>query len=260
MNDDQLLRYSRHIMLPELDVAGQELLLSATVLLIGLGGLGSPIALYLAAAGIGHLVLVDHDTVDRTNLQRQIVHQEKTVGESKVASAARTLRALRPDIVLTLIDHKLDDAALTALISNATVVVEGTDNFAIRYTLNDICNALAVPWVSGAAIRFEGQVAAFDPRRADSPCYRCLYPEAAGSSGTAETAETCAETGVIAPLVGVIGSVQALEVIKLITGIGTPLVGALLLFDAMNTTWHQLKLPRNPQCLAHRLPYPEAGG
>ena len=256
MNDDQLLRYSRHIMLPQMDVAGQERLLAATVALIGLGGLGSPIALYLAAAGVGHLVLVDHDIVDRTNLQRQIVHHNSSVGMKKVESAASTLRALRPDIVLTLIDHKLDHDALAALVATATVVVEGTDNLEIRYALNDACTAAAVPWVSGAAIRFEGQVAAFDPRRADSPCYRCLFPQASPSDGNSGEVETCAETGVIAPLVGVVGSVQALEVIKLITGIGTSLVGALLLFDAIDTTWHRLKLPRNPHCATHRVPPP----
>ena len=148
MNDDQLLRYSRHIMLPQMDVAGQERLLAATVVLIGLGGLGSPIALYLAAAGVGHLVLVDHDIVDRTNLQRQIVHHNSSVGMKKVESAASTLRALRPDIALTLIDHKLDHDALAALVATATVVVEGTDNLEIRYALNDACTAAAVPWVS----------------------------------------------------------------------------------------------------------------
>ena len=254
MNDDQLLRYSRHIMLPEMDVDGQEKLLRAKVVLIGLGGLGSPIALYLAAAGVGHLVLVDHDIVDRTNLQRQIVHHDATVGMKKVESAAQTLRALNPDIELTLIDRKLERAELAALVATATIVVEGTDNLEIRYLLNDVCTAAGVPWVSGAAIRFEGQVAAFDPRHADSPCYRCLYPEAS------EISETCAETGVIAPLVGIIGSVQALEVIKLITGIGTSLVGALLLFDAKATTWHRLKLPRNPNCEMHREAFGVANG
>ena len=246
MNDEQLLRYSRHIMLADMDIAGQEKLLAARVMIVGLGGLGSPIALYLTAAGIGHLVLVDHDVVDPSNLQRQIVHQDAAVGMSKVESAARTLRALRPDVELTLIDHKLEGAELEAAVAGVDLVVEGTDNLAIRYALNDACIVAGVPWVSGAAIRFEGQVAAFDPRRADSPCYRCLYPQAD------ELAETCAETGVIAPLVGIIGAIQALEVIKMIAGIGQSLVGALLVFDAKDTSWHRLKLPRNPTCDAHR--------
>ena len=245
MNDDQLLRYSRHITLPELDIEGQEKLLAARVLIIGLGGLGSPIALYLAAAGIGHLVLADGDTVDVTNLQRQVVHGTDSVGMPKTESAARTLRAINPDVGIECITQRLDDASLATLVQRVDLVVEGTDNLAVRYAINRACLAARVPWVSGAAVRFEGQVTAFDPRAPESPCYACLYPNARD-----DTAQTCSENGVISPLVGVIGTMQALEVIKMLTGVGRSLVGQLLLFDAKDASWMKLKLPRNPKCSA----------
>lgn len=244
MNDQELLRYSRHIMLPELDIVGQEKLLAARVMVLGLGGLGSPIALYLAAAGIGKLVLVDHDQVDASNLQRQIVHVDANIGHSKVESAAQQLRALRPDIDLRLINERLGEKELDVLLPTVDLVVDGTDNLAIRYALNDACLRHKVPWVSGAAVRFEGQIAVFDPRNPESPCYRCLFP-----SGSDE-GQRCAENGVIAPLVGVIGTLQALEAIKVITGVGTTLCGSLLLFDAMHTSFHRLKLPRHSGCPA----------
>lgn len=244
MNDADLLRYSRQIMLPEIDVAGQQKLLSATVLVIGLGGLGAPVSMYLTAAGVGKLILVDHDTVDVSNLQRQIVHRDDAVGRAKVESAAATLRALRPDVALELVAERLTGAALAAAVASADVVVDATDNFRIRYELNDACLAARVPLVSGAAIRFEGQVAVFDPRRDDSPCYRCLYPE--GS----DAALNCSENGVAAPVVGIIGCVQAMECLKLLIGAGETLAGHLLVLDAKYMEWHKFRLPRRPDCTA----------
>lgn len=242
MNDEQLLRYSRQIMLPEIDIAGQEALLAATVLVIGLGGLGSPVALYLAAAGVGRLILVDHDDVELSNLQRQIVHQQAAIGQSKVASAAATLSALNPETTVEAIHADLGEAELTGLVARSIVVVDATDNFRIRYALNDACWAARVPLVSGAAIRWEGQVAVFDPRADDSPCYRCLY-----SSGD-DAALNCSENGVVAPLVGVIGAAQALETIKLITGVGETLTGRVLYFDGKRMEWRSLRLPKYPRC------------
>lgn len=242
MNDDQLLRYSRHIMLPELDVAGQERLLAARVLIIGLGGLGSPVAMYLAAAGIGTLVLVDHDRVDLSNLQRQIVHGTDTIGMEKVASAAATLRRLNPEVRVETIPARLEGERLAAEVAAADLVLDATDNFRTRYELNDACWRAGTPLVSGAAIRWEGQVTAFDPRRPDSPCYRCLYPEGD------DAALNCSENGVAAPLVGIIGACQALEAIKLLCGIGEPLAGHVLYFDAKWLEWRRLKLNRNPRC------------
>jgi adenylyltransferase/sulfurtransferase len=246
MNDEQLLRYSRQIMLPQIDIEGQEKLLAATVLIVGLGGLGSPVALYLAAAGVGHLVLADHDTVDLSNLQRQIVHHNESVGTLKVESAAAAIRALNPEIGTTLISEKLAGDALRNTIDRVDLVLDGTDNFTARYAINDACFAARKPLVSGAAIRMEGQVAVFDPRVVDSPCYRCLYPE--GN----DQALNCSENGVAAPLVGIIGSVQAMEAWKLLTGAGTSLVGHVLYLDAQAMEWHKLRLRRNPACTLHR--------
>ncbi len=245
MNDDQLLRYSRQIMLPEVDIAGQERLLAANVLIVGLGGLGSPVALYLAAAGVGHLVLADHDTVEPSNLQRQIAHHHSSVGMSKVESAAASIRALNPDTRITAVRERMRGPSLRRVIDTVDLVIDGTDNFTVRYEINDACFAAAKPLVSGAAIRAEGQVAVFDPRVADAPCYRCLYPE--GN----DAALNCSENGVAAPLVGIIGSVQAMEAWKLITGTGTPLTGHVLYLDAMAMEWHKLRLRRNPACPIH---------
>jgi adenylyltransferase/sulfurtransferase len=242
MNDDQLLRYSRQIMLPEVDVAGQEKLLAATVLVVGLGGLGSPAALYLATAGVGRLILTDHDTVDLSNLQRQIVHTTDAIGQTKAESAARTLRAINPEVEIELIPERLEGPALTDAVSRSTVVVDATDNFEARYAMNEACVAEGVPLVSGAAIRWEGQVAIFDPRNPDSPCYRCLYSEGD------DEALNCSENGVIAPLVGIIGTCQAMEVIKLLTGIGDTLTGYVLYLDAKRMEWRKLTLPKNPDC------------
>ena len=245
MNDEQLLRYSRQIMLPAIDIAGQEKLLAARVLIVGLGGLGSPVAMYLAAAGVGHLLLADHDRVDISNLQRQIVHGNDSVGASKVESAAATLRRLNPDVGLTLLAEKLDAARLGTVVPDVDLVIDGTDNFATRYAVNDACFEAGVPLVSGAAIRVEGQVAVFDPRTPDAPCYRCLYPEADSAP------LNCAENGVAAPLVGIIGSVQAMEAMKLIVGTGTSLAGYVLYFDALEMDWRKLRLRRSPSCPIH---------
>lgn len=242
MNDDQLLRYSRQIMLPDFDIAGQECLLQASVLVIGLGGLGSPVALYLAAAGVGHLVLVDHDVVDLSNLQRQVIHQEARLGDPKVDSATATIAALNPATRVTTINHKLDEAALATAVAQADLVIDCTDNFQIRYAVNDACWAAGVPLVSGAAIRWEGQIAVFDPRDATSPCYRCLYAEGD------DAALNCSENGVIAPLVGVIGACQAMEAIKVLANIGENLTGRVLYFDGKRMEWRRLKLPKNPDC------------
>ena len=244
MNDDQLLRYSRQIMLPELDIAGQEQLLAATVFIVGLGGLGSPIAMYLAAAGVGRLILNDHDQVELSNLQRQIVHDQTSLGSTKVASAARALADLNPDTALELVSEKLKPEGMSERVARSTVVVDATDNFATRYQLNQACIEHRIPLVSGAAIRWEGQVAVFDPRDPESPCYRCLYAEGD------DTALNCSESGVVAPLVGIIGTCQALETIKLITGIGEGLSGFVLYFDAKRMEWRKLKLPKNPDCSA----------
>ena len=243
MSDEQLLRYSRQIMLPELDVAGQEKLLAARVLIVGLGGLGSPLAMYLAAAGVGTLVIADYDDVDLSNLQRQIVHRNDAIGESKVGSARRTLQSLNPDVRVETLEQRLTAEALQTAVAGCDLVLDATDNFGTRYALNDACWSAGKPLVSGAAIRWEGQVAVFDPRQADAPCYRCLYPEGD------DAALNCAENGVVAPLVGIIGSCQALESIKLLTGVGESLAGFVLYFDGKRMEWRKLRLSRNPSCL-----------
>jgi len=243
MNDEQLLRYSRQIMLPAFDVEGQQRLLDATVLIVGLGGLGSPVSMYLAAAGVGHLILVDDDSVDVSNLQRQIVHTEQSVGVSKVESAARTLAALNHETRITSINQRVDDDALAALLQQGVdLVVDACDNFSTRFMINRVCVKAGVPVVSGAAIRLEGQVAVFDSRRDNSPCYQCLY------RGGDDEQMSCARNGVLAPLVGVIGSMQAIEAIKVLSGMGQDLAGRLLLFDALGSQWRELRLPRDPQC------------
>jgi adenylyltransferase/sulfurtransferase len=242
MNDEQLLRYSRQIMLPQVDVLGQQRLLEAHALVIGLGGLGSPVAMYLAAAGVGELVLCDFDRVELPNLQRQILHHTADLGRSKVASAADRLRALNPEVRLELIDGHLEGEALAQQVARAQVVVDASDNFATRFAVNAACVHAGIPLVSGAAIRFEGQVSVFHPGRPGSPCYRCLYREGE------ELRETCSETGVIAPLVGIVGSIQALEAIKVILDLGQSLAGRLLVLDALNMEWRSLKLPRDPAC------------
>ncbi len=242
MDDQDLLRYSRQIMLPEIDIEGQNRLGDASMLVIGLGGLGSPIALYLAAAGVGRLVLNDHDRVDLSNLQRQIAHADASVGVPKVESASAAVRAINPRVRVEAIGHKLSRNALEALLTGIDVVLDASDNMATRHLVNAACWGAGKALVSGAAIRWEGQVALFDARISESPCYRCLYPEGD------DVALNCAENGVVAPLVGVVGATQAMEAIKLITGVGKPLVGQVLFYDAKRADWRKFRLPKRPGC------------
>jgi len=242
MNNDQLLRYSRHILLPQMDVAGQEALLDATVLVIGLGGLGCPAAMYLASSGIGHLVLADADTVDLTNLQRQIAHGTGNIGMSKVASAAESIARLNDTVRVTKLDQRLEGDALDAAVKGADVILDCTDNFSTRFAINAAAVKYKVPLVSGAAIRLEGQVSVFDVRDAGNPCYQCLYQDGD------DMQLSCSESGVMAPLVGIIGTLQALEAIKLITGIGSTLTGRLLFLDAQTMQFREMKLKKNPAC------------
>ena len=243
MDDSQLIRYSRHIMLPQIDLDGQEKLLAGHILLIGAGGLGSPASLYLASAGVGRLTICDGDVVDLTNLQRQIVHRESTIGVNKAESARRALAEINPDCKVSTVQQRVDEVQLMELVSNADVVVDACDNFATRYAVNRACVALRKPLVSGAAIRFSGQLAVFDMRQKNSPCYHCLFPESAS-----EDAESCALMGVFAPLTGMIGSLQAGEAIRLLTGKPSPLAGSLVLFDAGGMDWQKVKLTKDPGC------------
>ncbi|MBE0511088.1 MAG: molybdopterin-synthase adenylyltransferase MoeB [Chromatiales bacterium] len=242
MNDEQLLRYSRQLMLPQLDWAGQQRLLASHALIVGMGGLGSPVAMYLAAAGVGELTLVDDDVVDISNLQRQILHGVADMGRPKVESAASTLRRQNPDVRLNLLQTRLEGEDLLAQVRAVDVVIDASDNFSTRFALNDACVQAKTPLVSGAAIRFEGQLSVFDPRRDDSPCYRCLYRD------EGESAQTCSENGILAPVVGVIGALQATETLKLLAGIGEPLVGRLLIWDALGMEWRQMRLRKDPDC------------
>ncbi len=242
MHDEQLLRYSRQMMLPQIDAAGQLKLAEATVLVIGAGGLGSAAAIYLAAAGIGRMILVDFDTVDLSNLQRQILHQEKDIGRLKVDSAREHLHALNSDLQLTTIGQALGDEALAHQVATASVVVDASDNFATRFAINRACVTHKTPLITAAAIRFEAQISVFNPNNDLSPCYRCLYTNASAVE------ETCTANGVIAPLLGIVGSMQALEAMKVIMGIGQPLEGRLLLFDALAMEWQTARLPRDRHC------------
>lgn len=248
MDDQQLLRYSRQIMLPQIDVEGQQKLLNARVLIIGLGGLGSPAAMYLAAAGVGCLALNDFDTVDLTNLQRQIAHDTESLGLCKVESARHTLSRLNPEIHIDTINRSLEGEDLELEIAASDVVLDCTDNFATRFAVNRACVATHTPLVSGAVIRFEGQISVFTPGFDDSPCYNCLYPD------QGELEESCVRNGVIAPLPGIIGAMQALEAVKLIVGIGQSLRGRLLLLDALSMEWNRMNLRKNPQCPTCGLP------
>lgn len=242
MDDNQLLRYSRHILLPQVSIDGQEKLARARVLIIGLGGLGSPVAMYLAASGVGHLVLVDHDRVDLTNLQRQIVHTTSSIGQDKAASARHTLAALNPEPKITTFNKKLSEAELTEQVRAADAVVDATDNFAARFAINRVCVREKTPLVSGATIRLEGQVAVFRADLADSPCYNCLYRD------TEELGEACSESGVLASVPGIIGTIQATETLKLLIGLGETLTGRLLILDASTMTFREIRLRRDPKC------------
>ena len=244
MIDDELLRYSRHILLPEIDVSGQEKLLAAHVAIIGIGGLGSPVALYLASSGIGKLSLIDFDSVDLSNLQRQIIHDTDHLGTTKVSSAQGKLAALNPGTSVQVYAEKLSDLEISTLIKEVDAVVDCADNFATRLTINQACVQHQVPLISGAAIRMEGQLMVYDPSIANAPCYACLY------QNTAELDLNCATTGVAAPLVGIIGSMQAMETLKILVGFGEPATGSLLIFDAANTQWQRFRVTRRADCPA----------
>ena len=242
MNDNQLLRYSRQIMLPEFDYDGQQALLDAQVLVVGVGGLGSPVAMYLAAAGVGHLVLVDDDVVDFSNLQRQIAHTEQTVDQPKVDSAAASIAHLNSDVKVTCLPQRLSGDLMVEQVQAADVVVDCSDNLPTRSALNQVCWQMHTPLVSGAAIRFEGQLSVFDSRDPNSPCYACLHHQ------TGNLDATCAANGVISPVVGIIGAMQALETIKLLAQVGEPAVGKLMMFDGLTAQWRSFGLPRLPEC------------
>ncbi|MEE4743263.1 molybdopterin-synthase adenylyltransferase MoeB [Pseudomonas alliivorans] len=242
LSDQELLRYSRQILLQHVDIEGQLRLGKSRALVVGLGGLGSPVALYLAAAGVGELHLADFDTVDLTNLQRQIIHDTQSVGMAKVDSAIARLTAINPQISLVAHRKALDVDSLSAAVQAVDLVLDCSDNFSTREAVNAACVKAGRPLVSGAAIRLEGQLSVFDPRRSESPCYHCVY----GHGSEAEL--TCSEAGVIGPLVGLVGSLQALEALKLLAGFGEPMVGRLLLIDALTTRFRELKVKRDPGC------------
>lgn len=243
MNDDQLLRYSRHILLPQLGIEGQEKFRSAHALVVGAGGLGSPVAMYLASAGIGTLTICDNDAVDLTNLQRQIVHRNDAIGVSKAESARRTLASINPEVNVHALAERVSGTRLAELVARSDIVLDCSDNFATRHAINRACVAHRKPLVSGAGVRFDGQITAFDLRDNQSPCYQCLFPE----SGENEDMR-CAVMGVFAPLVGIIGAMQAAEALKLIAGIGDSLTGRLLLLDALTMEWRTVRLNRDPTC------------
>lgn len=243
MNDDQLLRYSRHILLPEIGVEGQESFQKSNALIIGAGGLGSPAALFLASSGVGSITICDEDTVDLTNLQRQIIHTTDSVGSLKVESAQRSMKAINPDVQIKSINRRAEGQMLKNLVSESSIVLDCSDNFETRHAVNKACFEFKKPLVSGAAIKFDGQLAVFDTRNPDSPCYQCLFPE------ENEFEETrCAVMGVFAPLVGIIGTAQASEALKLTADIGRPAVGKLMLFDALEMEWRSIKLNKDPKC------------
>ncbi len=243
MTDDQLLRYSRHILLDEIGIEGQERILAAHVLIIGAGGLGSPAALFLASAGVGRITLVDDDAVDLTNLQRQIAHTTERVGAPKVKSAAQAMRAINPLVDIRTLRERVDARALDALVAEAGVVLDCTDNYRTRQAINAACVRAARPLVAGAAIRFDGQISVYDPRPGDQPCYACLFPPDAQFEEVA-----CSTMGVFAPMVGIIGTMQAAEALKLITGVGQSLAGRLLMLDGRDMRWTEMRIQRDSAC------------
>ena len=242
MNDTQLLRYSRQIMLPQCDIEGQQKILAAKVLIIGAGGLGSPAAMYLAAAGVGSIVIYDDDVVELSNLQRQIAHHTPDIGMDKVISTRETLNKLNPDVQVKAVKQRLAGEQLDVEVLNADVVLDCSDNFLTRFAINKACVKHKTALVSGAAIRFEGQVSVFTPGKDDSPCYNCLY------SSDGEEIQNCATNGVIAPVTGIVGSIQALEALKIIMSIGKPLTGRLLLLDGLTMEWNTMRLAKNLSC------------
>lgn len=242
MNDQQLLRYSRQIMLPQIDIEGQQKLLSAKVLIVGAGGLGSPASIYLAAAGVGQLTIYDDDEVDLSNLQRQIAHHTNDIGTDKVISTQLTLKKINPEVKVVAFKQKLEGQRLNTEIEKADLVLDCCDNFTTRFAVNKACVYHKTPLVSGAAIRFEGQISVFTPGTNNSPCYNCLY------SDNGEEMQNCASNGVIAPITGIVGSIQAMEAMKLIMNIGDSLMGRLLLLDGLSMQWNEMKLKRNINC------------
>ncbi len=243
MNDDQLLRYSRHILLDDLGIEGQQRLLASHALIIGAGGLGSPVALYLGTAGVGTITIVDDDTVDLTNLQRQIAHDVARIGQPKAGSAAQSIAAINPDVRVVALNERADAKRLAELVAEADVVLDCSDNFATRHAVNAACVLHRKPLVSGAAIGFDGQISVYDSRDAANPCYACIFP-----SDTAFEEVRCATMGVFAPLVGIIGSMQAAEALRLLTGVGTSLAGRLQMLDARAMEWTEIRLARAPGC------------
>lgn len=243
MTDDQLLRYSRHILLDEVGIEGQERILAAHALVIGAGGLGSPVALYLGSAGVGRITLVDHDVVDLTNLQRQIAHTQDRVGQTKVASAAQAVHAINPGVQVTPIAQRADAALLDRLMQDATVVLDCSDNYTTRQAVNAACVHHGKPLVAGAVIRFDAQITVVDPRDAQAPCYACIFDPKAHFDEVA-----CSTMGVFAPLVGVVGALQAAEALKLVVGVGPSLAGRLLMLDVRSMEWSSLRTARNPAC------------
>ncbi len=243
MNETEAERFSRHTNLAEIGAAGQEKILNSTALIVGLGGLGSPAAIYLAASGVGKLIFADFDVVEFSNLQRQIVHNTESVGTLKSQSARQTCLAINPDIDIQTIDEVLDAESLEEIVPQCDVVLEGSDNFPTRFAVNEACVKHGVPLVSGAAIRFDGQVSVFCGHKDDAPCYRCLY----GDSDM-ESADTCAQTGVLSPVVGMVGTVQATEALKILGGFGKTLEGRLLLLDGLSMEWREIQLGKNPKC------------
>ena len=243
MNDDQLLRYSRHILLPEIGIEGQEKLLAAHALVIGAGGLGSPAAMYLASGGVGRITLADGDSVDLTNLQRQILHTTAAVGRAKAYSGKDTLAQLNPEVEVAAIPERLEGERLAQIVASADIVLDCSDNFATRHAVNRACVKYRKPLVSGASVRFDGQVSVFDLRQGEAPCYNCLFPE-----DTEADEMRCAVMGVFAPLTGIIGAVQAAEALKLLAGAGESLNGRLLLFDCLRMEWRTVRLSRDPAC------------
>jgi molybdopterin-synthase adenylyltransferase len=246
MNDQQLLRYSRHILLPQIAYEGQEKLAQSHAMIVGAGGLGSPVALYLGAGGVGKLTICDYDNVDMSNLQRQVIHSTRSVGVNKAVSAQQALAAINPEITVVTIPRKSTEEEFVGLVRDADVVIDCSDNFQTRYALNRICVLLKKPLVSGAAIGFEGQVSVFDMRHENSPCYHCLFPDVGEQYGVGEM--RCAEFGVFAPLVGMIGTTQAAEAMKLLLDVGESLQGRLLLLDVLAMEWRSIKLKRDPAC------------
>jgi molybdopterin-synthase adenylyltransferase len=244
MNDNQLLRYSRHILLDDIGIEGQERLLAGHALVIGAGGLGSPAAYYLASAGIGKITLVDNDSVDLTNLQRQILHTTERVGQPKAQSGKQTLAQINPEVEVVALTERVEGERLSELVRHASVVLDCSDNFSTRHAVNRACVMYRVPLVSGAAIRFDGQISVFDPRANDNPCYACLFPPDQQFEEV-----LCSTMGVFAPLVGIIGTMQAAEALKIVAGIGESLAGRLMLLDARNMEWTSIKVARNAACV-----------